>query len=37
MVADIIDSEQCAEIFRCTPDLIEELARAGGGRAGAHR
>lgn len=36
MVADIIDSEQCAEMLRCTPDLIEKLARAGG-RAGAHR
>ncbi|WP_234975008.1 helix-turn-helix domain-containing protein [Variovorax paradoxus] len=29
MTPDIIDSEQCAELLRCTPDQVEELARAG--------
>lgn len=29
MGADIIDSEECAEMLRCTSDQIEELARAG--------
>ncbi|WP_422085426.1 helix-turn-helix domain-containing protein [Variovorax sp.] len=26
---DVIDSEQCAELLRCTSDQVEELARAG--------
>lgn len=29
LTPDIIDSEQCAELLRCTPDQVEELARAG--------
>lgn len=26
---EVIDSEQCAALLRCTADQVEELARAG--------
>lgn len=29
MASDIIDSEQCAALLRCTSERVEELARAG--------
>jgi excisionase family DNA binding protein len=29
MNQEIIDSEQCATLLRCTADQVEELARAG--------
>lgn len=28
-MTDTIDSTQCAELLRCTPEQVEELARAG--------
>lgn len=27
--ADVIDSEQCAELLKCTPEQVEVLAREG--------
>lgn len=29
MSSETIDSEECAELLRCTSDQVEELARAG--------
>lgn len=29
MTADTLNSEQCAELLHCTPEQVEELARAG--------
>jgi excisionase family DNA binding protein len=28
-MTDTIDSEECAALLRCTPEQVEELARAG--------
>lgn len=28
-MTETIDSNQCAELLRCTPEQVEELARAG--------
>ena len=28
-MTDTIDSAECADLLRCTPDQVEELARAG--------